>query len=122
MKHATSYLGVGAIYSPREILNTPVGIKNTMENGSLTFHLYLLRKACSFPFVTGSPPILQSLLAVVVLVQESSTKEFVGRSNSLRTKKLRKRFEAIWELHKGINRAYLYSRAEVRYWNISAAP
>ena len=74
-------------YIPRGKIRHPWRIIKHSGKSGLVFHLYLLREACTFPFITGSSPVLQSLLAVVVLVQKCSTKEFIGRSNSLRTEK-----------------------------------
>ena len=61
-------------------------------------HLNLLRESGSFPLITSSSPVLQSLLAVVVLVKECAAKEFVGRGNSLRTGKVLS-YEKTYRLH-----------------------
>ena len=47
-------------------------------------HLNLLLKTSPLPLIAGRPPVLQSLLTVVVLVQEGAAEQLVGRGNALR--------------------------------------
>ena len=80
-------------------------------------HLNLLLKTSPLSLIAGRPPVLQSLLTVVVLVQEGAAEQLVGRGNALRAEILN-----IANAGPIAYMQYLYSRADVRYWNISAAP
>ena len=55
-----------------------------LEKSRLVVHLNLLLKTSPLPLIAGRPPVLQSLLTVVVLVQEGAAEQLVGRGNALR--------------------------------------